>query len=118
MGVGKPQKQGCADLCRRNTLTTVTCVSLAHTLTIRHRAKYILVLVCAICVWPALVNAQQATDAATVRALELKWTEAYKMQQLDRLSSFLDDDCVSTFEDGSVFGGAVRRPAGFHEPVY
>lgn len=68
------------------------------------RAKYTLALICLVWVWPALVNAQDTADAATVRSLELKWAEAYKLRQLDRLSSFLDDDCVSTFEDGSVFG--------------
>jgi ketosteroid isomerase-like protein len=69
-----------------------------------YRAKYILTLACALSVWPAPVKAQQATDAATVRALELKWAEAYKLRRFDLLSSYLDDDCVSTFEDGSVFG--------------
>ena len=69
-----------------------------------HRARYILVLVCVTWLYPGLVKAQQETDAATVRALELKWAEAYKSRQFDLLSSYLDDDCVSTFEDGSVFG--------------
>jgi ketosteroid isomerase-like protein len=68
------------------------------------RLQYILLLVSVI--WPRLAPAadQQAPEAATVRALELKWAEAYKLRQFDVLSSFLDDDCVSTFEDGSVFG--------------
>ncbi len=61
-------------------------------------------LVCATWMSPGLIKAQQETDAATVRALELKWAEAYKSRQFDLLSSYLDDDCVSTFEDGSVFG--------------
>ncbi|HZR64482.1 MAG TPA: nuclear transport factor 2 family protein [Terriglobales bacterium] len=69
-----------------------------------HRAKYIIVLVCVTWIWPGLSTAQQDTGAATVRALELKWADAYKSRQFDVLSSFLDDDCVSTFEDGNVFG--------------
>ena len=69
-----------------------------------YRAKYILALACVMWVWPAQVKAQQATDADTVRDLELKWAEAYKLRQFDLLSSYLDDDCVSTFEDGSVLG--------------
>lgn len=69
-----------------------------------HRVKYILVLACVVAVWPALIQAQEAADVATVRALELKWTEAYKLRQLDLLSSLLDDNCVSTYEDGRVFG--------------
>src|SRR5690349_12435499 len=68
-----------------------------------HRAKYIIVLVCVTWIWPGLTEAQQDTGA-TVRALELKWAEAYKSRQFDLLSSFLDDDCVSTFEDGTVVG--------------
>jgi ketosteroid isomerase-like protein len=69
-----------------------------------YRLQYILLLVCVI--WPCLAPAagQQAPESATVRALELKWAKAYKLRQFDVLSSFLDDDCVSTFEDGNVFG--------------
>jgi ketosteroid isomerase-like protein len=69
-----------------------------------YRAKYILALACVVSAWPTPVNAQQASDVDTVRALELKWAEAYKLRQFDLLSSYLDEDCVSTFEDGSVFG--------------
>lgn len=63
-----------------------------------------MVLLCTVWLCPAPVTAQEPADAATVRALELKWAEAYKLRQLEVLSSFLDDNCVSTFEDGSVFG--------------
>ena len=69
-----------------------------------YRAKYIVMLVCVVWVWLVPAKAQQAGDAATVRTLELKWAEAYKLRQLDLLSSFLDDNYVSTFEDGTVFG--------------
>jgi ketosteroid isomerase-like protein len=69
-----------------------------------HHARYILVCFGILCLWPALTSAQQNADAATVRGLELKWADAYKHRQLDLLSSFLDDDCVSTFEDGNVLG--------------
>ncbi len=69
-----------------------------------HRARYILPFLCVTWIFPGLIRAQYDTDAATVRALELKWAEAYKSRQFDLLSSLLDDDCVSTYEDGSVFG--------------
>ena len=46
----------------------------------------------------------QENQAASVRALELKWTEAYKQHQIDLLSSLLADDFVITIENGSTFG--------------
>ena len=49
-------------------------------------------------------NAQETADAATIRALEVKWTESYKLRQLDVLSTLIDDDYVITFEDGSILG--------------
>ena len=48
--------------------------------------------------------AQEDSDAAQVRALDLKLTEAYKQRQFDLLASLLDEDFVITFEDGSIFG--------------
>jgi ketosteroid isomerase-like protein len=41
--------------------------------------------------------------ASTIRALEMKWTEAYKQRQIDLLSSLLAEDFVITIEDGSTF---------------
>ena len=54
----------------------------------------------------AVVSAQEKSDAATVRALELKWTESYKQHNIDILSSLLSDEFVITFEDGSVYSKA------------
>ncbi|HUA16207.1 MAG TPA: nuclear transport factor 2 family protein [Verrucomicrobiae bacterium] len=51
----------------------------------------------------AHLNAQDRSDAATVRALELRWTESYKQRSIDILSSLLADDFVITIEDGSVY---------------
>jgi ketosteroid isomerase-like protein len=42
-------------------------------------------------------------DAATIRSLELKWTESYKAHNIDILSSLLAEDFVITIEDGSVY---------------
>jgi ketosteroid isomerase-like protein len=50
--------------------------------------------------------AQEKSDAATVRTLELKWTEAYKQRNIDILSSLLAEDFVITIEDGSVYSKA------------
>jgi ketosteroid isomerase-like protein len=49
-------------------------------------------------------TAQQDSDAAQVRALDFKLTEAYKERKFDLLASLLDEDFVITFEDGNIFG--------------
>ncbi len=50
--------------------------------------------------------AQEKSDAATVRALELKWTESYRQHNIEILSSLLSDEFVITVEDGSVYSKA------------
>ena len=50
--------------------------------------------------------AQDRSDAATVRTLELKWTESYKQHSIDILSSLLAEDFVITIEDGNVYSKA------------
>lgn len=50
------------------------------------------------------VAAQEDSEAAEVRALDFKLTEAYKQRQFDLLASLLDEDFVITFEDGSTYG--------------
>jgi ketosteroid isomerase-like protein len=49
---------------------------------------------------------QEKSDAATVRSLELKWTESYKQRSIDILSSLLADEFVITVEDGNVYSKA------------
>lgn len=44
------------------------------------------------------------SDAAQVRALDFKLTEAYKERQFELLASLLDDEFVITFEDGNIYG--------------
>src|SRR3954454_24922363 len=68
------------------------------------RMRYIVLLICTLCIWPALLNAQETADAATIRNLEMKWADSYKSRQLDVLSSLIDDDYVITFEDGTTHG--------------
>ncbi|HEY6370609.1 MAG TPA: nuclear transport factor 2 family protein [Candidatus Sulfotelmatobacter sp.] len=48
--------------------------------------------------------AQQDSEAAQVRALDFKLTEAYKERKFELLASLLDEDFVITFEDGNIFG--------------
>ena len=52
------------------------------------------------------LSAQEKSAAATIRALELKWTESYKQHSIDILSSLLADEFVITIEDGSMFSKA------------
>lgn len=46
------------------------------------------------------------SDAATIRNMELKWTQSYKQHSIDILSSLLAEDFVITIEDGSIFSKA------------
>ncbi len=48
--------------------------------------------------------AQEESDAANLRVLEAKLTQAYKQRQFDLLASLLAEDFVITFEDGSTYG--------------
>jgi ketosteroid isomerase-like protein len=48
--------------------------------------------------------AQDKSDAAIIRSMELKWTESYKQRQVDILSSLLADDFIITIEDGNTYG--------------
>jgi len=50
--------------------------------------------------------AQDKSDTAAVRALEMKWTESYKQRNIDILSSLLADDFTITVEDGNVYSKA------------
>ena len=54
----------------------------------------------------AVSLAQDKSDAATIKALELKWTDSYKQHNIDILSSLLADEFVITVEDGSVYSKA------------
>jgi ketosteroid isomerase-like protein len=48
-------------------------------------------------------SGQESSTAATIRSLELKWTESYKERRIDMLSSLLAEEFVITVEDGSVY---------------
>ena len=58
--------------------------------------------------WLAVVSlvsmvAQQPSDTADIRALELKMLECYKNRQVEVFAAVLDEDFVITFEDGSTY---------------
>ena len=58
--------------------------------------------------------AQEKSDVASIRALESKWAESYRLRQVDILSSLLAEDYVITTEDGSTYGkvGFISHNAG------
>jgi len=58
--------------------------------------------------------AQEKSDAASIRALESKWVDAYKQRQITTVASMLADDYVITLEDGSTYGkvGFISYNAG------
>lgn len=66
------------------------------------RACWILTL-CLLTVPASRLAAQEKSDAATIRALELKWTESYKERGIEMLSSLLSEEFVITVEDGNVY---------------
>ena len=63
-------------------------------------------IICLLAASTLTLPAQEKSDAATVRALEIKWTESYKQRSIDILSSLLAEDFTITIEDGSVYSKA------------
>ena len=59
-------------------------------------------LISLLCGWCVISAGQESADAATVRALEMKWADAYRTRHVDVLSSMISDDYVITMEDGST----------------
>ncbi|HVN17235.1 MAG TPA: nuclear transport factor 2 family protein, partial [Dongiaceae bacterium] len=51
----------------------------------------------------ASARAQESSDAAEIRALELKIADWYKHRQIESFAALLDDNFVITFEDGSTY---------------
>ena len=68
-------------------------------------ARWIVIPCLVGCLAP-LLAAQDKSDAASIRSLELKWTESYKQHSIEILSTLLADDFVITVEDGSVYSKA------------
>ena len=70
------------------------------------RFHRIIILLCCLLAAAVSLSAQDKSDAAAIRALELKWTESYKQHNIDILSSLLAEDFVITIEDGSIYSKA------------
>src|SRR5215467_10941070 len=66
------------------------------------RAFFIAAVVC-LTIFPVGLRAQESSDAAAIRALELKLLDCYKHHEVEVFASVLDDDFVITFEDGSTY---------------
>src|SRR5271155_1624881 len=58
------------------------------------------------CLTTRLAAQQPADPSAQVRKLEEKWTEAYKVRDIDILSTLLAEDFVITVEDGNIYSKA------------
>ena len=71
-----------------------------------HIHKTWALLVCLLAAFTVNLLAQDKSDAAAVKALELKWTESYKQRNIESLSSLLAEEFVITIEDGSVYSKA------------
>ncbi|HYM79452.1 MAG TPA: nuclear transport factor 2 family protein [Candidatus Dormibacteraeota bacterium] len=63
-------------------------------------------LIACLLITSSLSLAQEKSDAANIKALEIKWAESYKQHSIDMLSSLLADEFVITVEDGSVYSKA------------
>ena len=63
-------------------------------------------LICLLVAPVVTLPAQEKSDAAAIKALEMKWTESYKQHSIDILSTLLADDFTITIEDGSVYSKA------------
>jgi len=68
------------------------------------RKRRLVTAVLCLTVIPLVVaRAQEPSEAANVRALELKMLDCYKLRQVEVFANILDDDFVITFEDGSTY---------------
>jgi ketosteroid isomerase-like protein len=69
---------------------------------------------CLLASFAVRISAQEKSDAATIRALESKWVDAYKQRQIATVASLLADDYVITLEDGTTYGkvGFISYNAG------
>jgi ketosteroid isomerase-like protein len=71
-----------------------------------HSYKSWILILSLLAALPASLAAQEKSDAATIRALEMKWTDSYKQRSIDILSSLLAEDFSITVEDGSTYSKA------------
>lgn len=70
-----------------------------------HRlAKHSVFIFC--CLATLCLSQEKSNEGAKVIALERKWTEAYRLRDINILSSLLAEDFVITVEDGNTYGKA------------
>lgn len=67
------------------------------------RMRLLAMLLCMAALPLVIAGAQESSDAAEVRSLEIKLLDYYKHRQVEVFASILDDDFVITFEDGSTY---------------
>lgn len=60
-------------------------------------------LICLIGVLAVSALAEDSSEAANIKALELKMLDCYKLHQVEIFANILDEDFVITFEDGSTY---------------
>lgn len=60
-------------------------------------------LMCVTGVFAVGAMGQDSSEAATIKALELKMLDCYKLHQVEVFANILDEDFVITFEDGSTY---------------
>src|SRR5580765_1866381 len=63
----------------------------------------IMAVLCVMAASPASSKAQQSSETAEIRALEIKMLDCYKHRQVEVFGAVLDEDFVITFEDGSTY---------------
>jgi ketosteroid isomerase-like protein len=64
-----------------------------------------LFICCCLCCLAVLAMAQRsAEDEARILDLEKKWTDAYKLHNLNVMTALLAEDFIITVEDGRTFG--------------
>lgn len=71
------------------------------------RKSLVLALLACFIAIAGVACAQEESEAAKIRALELQLTDSYKQRQIEQLASLLDEDFVITFEDGSTLSIAT-----------
>jgi ketosteroid isomerase-like protein len=69
-----------------------------------HRFLLFASVLCLLTLPSIQLAAQEGSDSAKIRDLEIRLTDAYKQRHFDLLASLLDDDFVITFENGNVYG--------------
>ena len=68
-----------------------------------HQKRLLIAVLCLAALPLVAARAQEGSDAAEIRSLELKIADWYKHRQIETFAALLDDDFVITFEDGSTY---------------